>query len=238
MALNPKLQAGAEARSTFLSMQQADPSITEMVSWTKLVVLYLLQQDGDSPGWRISGIEGSLFMVARNCEPKYRLIIKNDKGTSDLVDDFHPDWEVDAKQSYIFYKVEQTAKRIRGLWFHDDAERMKLEEDIDKILGWIRPEGHVPLCLRDGEVAPPTAKDGSGSGGDDVRNKLQSMGKAGGGMPTDQVVQTNANVLRASLHSLVDEDAFLEMVYSQLKGAGGTVAKGGGNQLSDGIKKR
>merc|ERR1712060_520981 len=60
--------------------------------------------------------------------------------TNDLLDDLHPDWELDCQKNYVFYKVEDPTKRIRGLWFHDDMERQKLESALEKTLEEIRSQ--------------------------------------------------------------------------------------------------
>merc|ERR1712151_1486135 len=59
-------------------------------------------------------------------------------GAHDLLDNIHPDWELDCQANYVFYKVEDPAKKIRGLWFYEDSERTKIEAALNKVLVQIR----------------------------------------------------------------------------------------------------
>merc|ERR1719326_1543274 len=124
-----------------------DPQVQAIVAYSKFVVAYLLQQDGPSPGWRKANIEGPVYVVKRRSAPWYQLIVKNQFSATDLQDNLHASWELDCQKNYVFYKVEDTSKRIRGLWFHDDNERTKIEAALEKVLEEIRksPHGDPPL---------------------------------------------------------------------------------------------
>merc|ERR1719440_2650873 len=200
-------------------MMQADNQLFALKSYVNFVVVYLLQNDGDAPGWRKAGIEGTLFIAERKSEPKWQLIIKNNSGTNDLVDNFHMDWELDIKTNYVFYRVEDTSKRIRGIWFHDDSERQKFGEEVTDLVNSLRPEDYNKSA--EAEVAGASAAA-------DVRAQLASMGAVvHKDMPSDVLVTANAQTMRLALHTLVDDEAWLDMVVSQLKaGAGGDKAGG------------
>merc|ERR1712232_231837 len=118
-----------------------DEHIVKIRAYSKFVVAYLLQQDGPSPGWRKANIEGPVYLVKRNGAPKYQVLVLNQFNNNNLVDGFHASWELDCQKNYVFYKVEDTSKRIRGLWFHDDAERQKMENALEATLKEIRAEG-------------------------------------------------------------------------------------------------
>merc|ERR1712232_1551345 len=120
-------------------------------AYSKFVVAYLLQQDGPSPGWRKANIEGPVYLVQRSTAPKFQVLVLNQFNNNNLVDGFHASWELDCQKNYVFYKVEDTSKRIRGLWFHDDAERQRVEGALEKTLTEIRNSG-VDL----GRDQPPT----------------------------------------------------------------------------------
>merc|ERR1719386_296657 len=119
-------------------LQKQDFDIEHIVAYSKFVVVYLLQQDGPNPGWQKANIEGPVYLVRRQTAPRYQLLVKNQFSTNDLIDSLHPDWELDCQKNYVFYKVEDPSKRIRGLWFHDDAERQKIEQILQKTLEEIR----------------------------------------------------------------------------------------------------
>jgi len=124
--------------------QATDPQAHSIVASSKFVVTYLLEQDGANPGWRKANIEGPLYVVRRRVAPFYQLIVKNKNSQNNLTDYLHAVFELDCQKNYIFYKVEDVSKRIRGLWFHDDAERMKVEAEIEKLLEDLR-RGPAPI---------------------------------------------------------------------------------------------
>merc|ERR1719230_747669 len=125
------------------NVQQHDPEIDQVVVHSKFVVAYWLQQDQPNPGWRKANIEGPVYLVRRRTAPRFQLLVKNQFSTNDLLDDCHADWELDCQKNYVFYKVEDASKRIRGLWFHDDSEREKLEAALEKTLEEIRTKPNV-----------------------------------------------------------------------------------------------
>merc|ERR1711974_210308 len=101
-------------------------------------VVYYSQQDEPSAGWRKASIEGPLCLVRRRTLPKYQMLVKNQFSNNDLLDNMHPDWELDCQANYVFYKVEDATKQIRGLWFHEDQERTQIQSVLEKYLEELR----------------------------------------------------------------------------------------------------
>jgi len=123
------MQGQGENKQALLEqLRSQDPDIDHIVTYSKFVVAYLLQQDGPNPGWRKANVEGPVYLLRRRTAkgPQYQVLVKNQFSTNDMIDTLHPNWELDCQKNYVFYKVEDQTKRIRGLWFHDDAERMRL----------------------------------------------------------------------------------------------------------------
>eukprot|EP00811_Abedinium_folium_P011673 NODE_20811_length_781_cov_4.356269.p1 GENE.NODE_20811_length_781_cov_4.356269~~NODE_20811_length_781_cov_4.356269.p1 ORF type:complete len:200 (-),score=63.83 NODE_20811_length_781_cov_4.356269:152-751(-) len=180
-------------KSMLDNLQAQDAEIDAIVVFSKFVVAYLLQQDGPNPGWRKANIEGPLYLVRRRSIPRYQLLVKNQFSTSDLLDAMHADWELDCQKNYIFYKVEDPTKRIRGLWFHDDAERQKMENVFEKTLEDIRGKGVEP------QVEPPP-------------RKPDISGEAG-----DETVPVSRDAMRGVLHALADDDEFLNTIMQRLR---------------------
>merc|ERR1712224_335897 len=106
-------------------------------------------------GWKKADVEGPLYLVRRaGSLPHFQLILRgasDDMGHPigvDLRDGIHADWETDFQPHYVFYKTEDTNKQIRGLWFHSDAERQKLHDELDTVLDLVRKKSqrrHVVL---------------------------------------------------------------------------------------------
>lgn len=197
------------------SLQMSDPAIDMIVAYSKFVVAYLLQQEGPNPGWRKANMEGPVYLVRRRGAPRYQLLVKNQFSTNDLLDDLHPEWELDCQKNYVFYKVEDASKQIRGLWFHDDSERQRIEAVVEKTLGEIRsapPEPHMepaPLSMGHAGVPEVDASQQARAPGAPQQTALSG--------PVQDSVTISTSQLRSALHGLADSDAFLESVMQKLR---------------------
>jgi len=200
-------------------LQEQDPEIDHVVMHSKFVVHYLLHQDDPNPGWKKAGIEGPVFLVRRRARPRYQIIVKNQFSSNDLIDGLHPDWELDCQKNYVFFKIEDPAQRIRALWFHDDAERQKLEAAIEKVLNELRKDpqgalgGTIPEAPGMGGMPQQVGMGGPmmGAPGGQMIPQGQ-MGPPGGG----QAIVTKDS-LRAALHALADDQNFLEAMMAKLR---------------------
>jgi len=214
------------------SLQQQDPEIDTIIVHSKFVVAYLLQQEGPNPGWRKADIEGPLYLVRRQTLPRYQLFVKNQYNKTDLLDHLHSEWELDCQKNYVFYKVEDPVKRIRGLWFHDDTERRKLESALEKTLDDLRarpaeqhmqPQSLTPqMMVSQGEGSVEgvsTANHDTSIGhtkplGDHATSakREQQSGRGSG----DRVT-VSRDTLRMAFHALADDDAFVGAIMQKLK---------------------
>jgi len=224
-AMTAQGDSGAEQarlRGMLEPLQAIDPAVESIVVYSKFVVHYLLQQDGPNPGWRKANVEGPVYLVRRRKEPRYQLIVKSQFNTSDLVDALHPDWELDCQKNYVFYKVEDSAsfesgdasKRIRGLWFHDDAERQKVEGALEKMLEEIRSSSGEPQT----EPVPAKAKAEPEHGPGDFHadNMTSAEPEPGPGDVGDSITMSSSR-LGTALRSLANDDTFIEMLMQKLK---------------------
>lgn len=197
------------------SLQQMDPTIENIVVYSKFVVGYLLQQNGPNPGWRKANIEGPVYLLRRRQAPKYQLLIKNQCRAHDLLDNLHPDWELDCQKHYVFYKVEDCEQKIRGLWFHDDAERQRIETALENTLEEVRRATGAP------QPSPPVTNDGTQETSQaqpllQQPHQQQQVQTYTGG--SEQVVVTTAT-LRSALISLASDETFLNMLMAKLQEA-------------------
>jgi hypothetical protein len=202
------------------TVRQIDSKITKIVEYSKFVVAYLLVQEGQNQGWQKANIEGPVYIVQRqpdNRSPsQYKLIVMNQqKPGQDLEDSLHPDWELDIQKNYVFYKIEDQSQQIRGLWFHDDAERTKIETVLEKTLGEIRSPGNQAPAEPQTEPQPRKAPPQHNS----LQNSNQAYQREQGGA-SDQPVVVTKESLRTALHALADDDTFLRAVMQKLRQAG------------------
>uniref|UniRef100_A0A7S1RRI0 mRNA-decapping enzyme C-terminal domain-containing protein n=1 Tax=Alexandrium catenella TaxID=2925 RepID=A0A7S1RRI0_ALECA len=226
------------------ALQVQDPDITRIVAHSKFVVAYLLQQDGTNPGWRKANIEGPVYIVHRQTVPRYQLLVKNQLHMNDLLDTLHPDWELDCQQNYVFYKVQDATQRIRGLWFHDDTQRQKIESMLESTLQEMRnspaeaqmepmpvaPEPKAPVSQPEPPVQvqvpvaqPEPLPQSAPMPGRDMPAQVvdQLYSQFGLASPVESAAHDSVTItmssLRSALHALADDDNFCEHVMQKLK---------------------
>lgn len=230
------------AQAMLEGLQARDREIEKLVVYSKFVVAYFLQQDGPSPGWRKANIEGPVFVVRRRSQPKFQLIVSNQNNSSnDLLDTLDADWELDCQKNYIFYRVENTValpgpepgeqKLIRGLWFHEDSERTRVEGELEKCLEELKkdrdlgpPQGMEPTTgdhqsTTGGNAwlaanGVPKSSDGAQEtslGANTQRSALSN------GAQDNETVAVSRQGLRRMLHELAESDEFVEMLFQKLK---------------------
>mmetsp|Transcript_8845 Transcript_8845/g.11020 ORF Transcript_8845/g.11020 Transcript_8845/m.11020 type:complete len:206 (-) Transcript_8845:52-669(-) len=183
-------------------LQEKDSDISQIVTYSKFVVAYFLQQDGASPGWRKANIEGPVYLVKRQKPPLYQIIVKNQFSNSDLIDNLHPDWELDCQKNYIFYKIEDAKQQIRGLWFHNDAERVKIETMLEQTMEELRNKGEKAA------MAPMPRADGPSANGDS---------QLAGRTDDSDTVMVSRDSVRSVLQELANDDEFVTMIWQRLK---------------------
>jgi hypothetical protein len=203
------------------ALRQTDPDVESIVVYSAFVVAYLLQQDGANSGWRKANVNGPVYIIRRRVAPRYQLLVKNKDtaglqyGASDISDFLHPDWGLDCQKNYVFYKVEDPAKRIRGLWFNDDREREKVEEQLNRILEELRsqPLAPIPSAPAPGPASAPAAAM------DNHFAMAQQRTVKPQGAPAQDRVVLNISSLRAAWHALADDEDFMRSIMQKLRDA-------------------
>jgi len=206
-------------------LQQQDEEIEQIIGYSKFVVAYLLQQEGPNPGWRKANIEGPVYLVQRRVNPRCQLLVKNQFSTNDLLDTLHPEWELDCQKNYVFYKVEDPSKRIRGLWFHDDNERMRLEQLLEQTLEEVRKGPTKELIPtqthtmpQHGMPAPAPGLSAPGLSAPGLSLPAEGQQDVMSSAAAGSQVTVSKESLRAAFHSLADDANFLNMVMKKLQG--------------------
>lgn len=197
------------------ALQAIDPDITRKVAYSKACVLYELNTGAGSPAWQKTKYEGTCYWIERKTEPKVQIwlkSVKNTDGSEDFKETPGLDWELDCKPNFVFYKTGDKSVPIRGLWFPDDSDRQKWEDMIDRTITQLREAAGMNSTgeKRVEGVDKPDAEAHS-----DVKDQLASMGKTGPNKAPLSVQVTKAS-LRTSLHGLVDDDKFMQMLMQKL----------------------
>lgn len=194
-------------------VREADPAVESILAYSKFVVTYQMSPEISSPGWRRGDVEGPVYLVRRRSFPRYRIVIVNQFGEEDLIDSVHPEWELDCQANYVFYKVESATEHIRGLWFHDDAHRLRMQTALDHVLQELRCSG--PPGLSPPPIGPAAQHHGSYEDARRQGNAAQVptpgalIGQRGG-------VFCSSAELQQALRDLVDDDWFLSILMREL----------------------
>eukprot|EP00746_Dinoflagellata_sp_MGD_P024683 gnl/MRDRNA2_/MRDRNA2_157966_c0_seq1.p1 gnl/MRDRNA2_/MRDRNA2_157966_c0~~gnl/MRDRNA2_/MRDRNA2_157966_c0_seq1.p1 ORF type:complete len:213 (-),score=42.09 gnl/MRDRNA2_/MRDRNA2_157966_c0_seq1:285-923(-) len=212
------MQGGAY-QSMLEKLRGKDRDIDSIEAYSKFVVGYLLEQEGPNPGWRKADIEGPVYLVRRRTLPRFQLMVNPQSGVEDSIDSLHKDWELDCQKNYVFYKVEDASKKVRGLWFHDDTERQKIEASLEKALEEIR---NNPA----GEPQTEPRADNSGGRNDTAGAALvppsTHMGNNArtGGMDEMPGIVVPRERLRKALLETITSDEFLDRLMGKLQPTG------------------
>lgn len=206
-------------------LQERDPEVESIKAYSKFAVAYFLHQDSNNPGWRKANLEGPVYIVQRRSKPRLQLWVVQENSsleekTPPLIDDLCAGWELDCQKNYVFYKVENPTEKIRGLWFHDDAERQKMEGNLENMLNEIRAgkdslEDRPEKAGGDGHLSAQMHPSGNHQV---VQDQLYSQFglRNDQAASDDKVIITKAS-LRQALHALVDDDNFLNAIMQKLK---------------------
>ncbi|KAL6202607.1 hypothetical protein ACLB2K_026315 [Fragaria x ananassa] len=99
-------------------LQRRDPSVEEILITSTHVTFYKF--DTSISQWSRKDVEGPLFVVKRNAQPRFQFIVMNRLNTENLVEDLLGDFECEVQLPYLLYR---NAKReVNGIWFYNAAE--------------------------------------------------------------------------------------------------------------------
>ncbi|XP_066334140.1 mRNA-decapping enzyme-like protein isoform X2 [Miscanthus floridulus] len=99
-------------------LRRLDPAVADILITAAHVVAYSF--DEGEREWTRKPVEGSLFVVKRNTQPRFQLVIMNRINTENLVEDLLTDFEVEVQVPYLMYR--NAADEIIGIWFYDPQE--------------------------------------------------------------------------------------------------------------------
>ncbi|KAH9659757.1 mRNA-decapping enzyme-like protein [Citrus sinensis] len=106
MSQNGKLMPNLDQQSTKLLsltvLQRIDPFIEE--------ILITAAHD----------VEGSLFVVKRNTQPRFQFVVMNRRNTDNLVENLLGDFEFEVQVPYLLYR--NASQEVNGIWFYNARE--------------------------------------------------------------------------------------------------------------------
>ncbi|GJN25048.1 hypothetical protein PR202_gb12832 [Eleusine coracana subsp. coracana] len=133
--VTPNLASDGEGTRTLnlTVLQRLDPAIEDILITAAHVTLY--DFDTNVNQWSRKDVEGSLFVVKRNAQPRFQFIVMNRRNTvmfffsyfigflllsDNLVEDLLGDFEYQLQVPYIMYR--NAAQEVIGIWFYNTQE--------------------------------------------------------------------------------------------------------------------
>lgn len=134
MSQSGKLMPNLDQNSTKLLnltvLQRIDPFVEEILITAAHVTLY--EFNIDLSQWSRKDVEGSLFVVKRNTQPRFQFIVMNRRNTENLVENLLGDFEYEIQVPYLLYR--NAAQEVNGIWFYNARECEEVANLFDRIL--------------------------------------------------------------------------------------------------------
>ncbi|XP_010685409.2 mRNA-decapping enzyme-like protein [Beta vulgaris subsp. vulgaris] len=134
MAQSGKLMPNLDQNSTKLLnltvLQRIDPSVEEILITAAHVTFY--EFNVELSQWSRKDVEGSLFVVKRNKQPRFQFIVMNRRNTENLVENLLGDFEYEIQVPYLLYR--NAAQEVNGIWFYNARECEEVANLFGRIL--------------------------------------------------------------------------------------------------------
>lgn len=112
-------------------LQRIDSFIEQILMTATHVALYGFNIESNQ--WSRKDVEGSLFVVKRNTQPRFQFIVMNRRIADDNpVENLLGDFEFEINVPYILYK--NASQEVNGIWFYDRRECEDVANLFNRIL--------------------------------------------------------------------------------------------------------
>ncbi|XVF46950.1 hypothetical protein PTKIN_Ptkin03bG0069400 [Pterospermum kingtungense] len=129
-----KLMPNLDQQSTKLLnltvLRRIDPFVEEILFTAAHVAFY--EFNIDLSQWSRKDVEGSLFVVKRNTQPRFQFLVMNRRNTDNLVENLLGDFEYEVQDKYLLYR--NASQEINGIWFYDSRELEEVANLFSRIL--------------------------------------------------------------------------------------------------------
>ncbi|CAL1403877.1 unnamed protein product [Linum trigynum] len=174
MSQNGKLMPNLDQQSTKLLnltvLQRIDPFVEEILITAAHVTFY--EFNIELSQWSRKDVEGSLFVVKRNTQPRFQFVVMNRRNTDNLVENLLGDFEFEIQVPYLLYR--NGAQEVNGIWFYNSRECEEVANLFSRILNAyakVPPRSKVPstksefeeleavptMAVMDGPLEPSSA---------------------------------------------------------------------------------
>ncbi|KAK2640793.1 hypothetical protein Ddye_022556 [Dipteronia dyeriana] len=135
MSQNGKLMPNLDQQSTkllnLIVLQRIDPFIEEILITAAHVTFY--EFNIELSQWSRKDVEGSLFVVKRNAQPRFQFIVMNRRNTDNLVENLLGDFEFEIQVPYLLYR--NGSQEVNGIWFYNARECEEVAGLFSRIIG-------------------------------------------------------------------------------------------------------
>ncbi|GMN39427.1 hypothetical protein TIFTF001_008666 [Ficus carica] len=128
--LMPNLDQHSTKMLNLTVLQRIDPFIEEILITAAHVTFY--EFNIESNQWSRKDVEGSLFVVKRNTQPRFQFIVMNRRNTDNLVENLLGDFEYEVQVPYLLYR--NAAQEVNGIWFYNSRECEEVANLFTRIL--------------------------------------------------------------------------------------------------------
>ncbi|KAK4763276.1 hypothetical protein SAY86_009044 [Trapa natans] len=134
MTQGGKLMPNFDQQSTKLLnltvLRRMDPFVEEILITAAHVTFY--EFNIDSSQWSRKDVEGSLFVVKRNTQPRFQFIVMNRRNADNLVESLLGDFEFEVQVPYLLYR--NASQEVNGIWFYNARECKEVANIFSRIL--------------------------------------------------------------------------------------------------------
>ncbi|KAF7818815.1 mRNA-decapping enzyme-like protein [Senna tora] len=151
--LMPNLDQQTTKMLNLTVLQRRDSFIEEILFTAAHVSFY--EFNIESSQWSRKDVEGSLFVVKRNAQPRFQFIVMNRRNADNLVENLL-DFEYELKKPYLLYR--NAAQEVNGIWFYNSEESEEVANLFNRILdAYPPPKTRVPCCKSEFEELGPAS---------------------------------------------------------------------------------
>lgn len=128
--LMPNLDQNSTKLLNLTVLQRIDPFVEEILITAAHVTFY--EFNIDLSQWSRKDVEGSLFVVKRNTQPRFQFIVMNRRNTDNLVENLLGDFEYEIQVPYLLYR--NASQEVNGIWFYNARECEEVANLFSRIL--------------------------------------------------------------------------------------------------------
>ncbi|KAL8129979.1 hypothetical protein V2J09_019134 [Rumex salicifolius] len=128
--LMPNLDQNSTKLLNLTVLQRIDPFVEEILFTAAHVAFYEFNIDLNQ--WSRKDVEGSLFVVKRNTQPRFQFIVMNRRNTENLVENLLGDFEYEVQVPYLLYR--NATQEVNGIWFYNTRECEEVANLFSRIL--------------------------------------------------------------------------------------------------------